>query len=201
VASPWLFYVKEIVMGWFFSNASKSDLIKELISESAGADWTRTTIAHAVRGTVLWTVNQMSRLDGSETRLFIGCDLMQKSGEYWGHKPLCEEDGPYYYSCPLKYLDMVPVQNAEWREKVREYHARRTRRFSVGQRVAVIGCTVPWVRITGTNPLTGEYAGVHYNLKRSLLGEVLQDAEAPDGQFLTGSAKSSDRQEKAVMAV
>ena len=188
-------------MGWFFSNASKSDLIKELISESAGADWTRTTIAYAVRGSVLWTVNQMSRRDGSETRLFIACDLIQKSGEYWGHKPLCEEDGPYYYSCPLKYLDMVPVQNAEWREKVREYHARRTRRFSVGQRVAVIGCTVPWVRITGINPLTGEYDGVRYNLKRSLLGEVLQDAEAPAGQFLATPAKSSDRQENAVIAM
>ena len=73
--------------------------------------------------------------------------------------------------------------------------------IQVGQRVEVIGCTVPWVRITSTNPLTGEYAGVRYNLKRSLLGEVLQDAEAPDGQFLTGSAKSSDRQEKAVIAV
>lgn len=187
-------------MGWFFSqNDSKADLIKSLVSPSAGAEWTRTTIAHAVRGSVLWTVNQIS--DGSETRVFIGCDLMEKNGEYWGHKPLCEEDGPYYYSCPLKYLSMAPEQNAEWREKVRKYHNQRARRFSVGQRVAVIGCTIPWVRITGTNPLTGEYGGVHYNLKRSLLGEILQDAEAPDGQFLTGSAKSSDRQEKTVMAV
>jgi hypothetical protein len=186
-------------MGWYFSNASKSDLIKELTSESIGAEWTRTTIAHAVRGSVLWTINQMSHLNGQETRLFIGCDLMQKYGGYWGHKPLCEEDGPYYYSCPLKYLDMVPVQNADWRVKVREYHARRTRQFETGQRVEVIGCTVPWVRITSANPLTGEYAGVRYNLKRSLLGEVLQDAEVPDGQFLTGPAKSSDRQEKAVI--
>ncbi|MGK2927659.1 MAG: hypothetical protein ACSLE2_18755 [Lysobacterales bacterium] len=186
-------------MGWYFSNASKSDLIKELTSESIGAEWTRTTIAHAVRGSVLWTVNQVSRLNGQESRLFIGCDLLQKSGGYWGHKPLSEEDGPYYYSCPLKYLDMVPVQNADWRVKVREYHARRTRQFETGQRVEVIGCTVPWVRITSANPLTGEYAGVRYNLKRSLLGEVLQDAEVPDGQFLTGPAKSSDRQEKAVI--
>ena len=186
-------------MGWFFSNASKSDLIKELTSESAGADWKRTTIAHAVRGSVLWTVNQMSRLNGQETRLFIGCDLMQKSGGYWGHKPLCEEDGPYYYSCPLKYLDMVPVQNADWREKVREYHGRRTRQFAIGQWVAVIGCTIPWVRITGTSPLTGEYGGGNYNLKRSLLGDILQDAEAPDGHFLATPAKSSDWQENAVI--
>ena len=37
---------------------------------------------------------------------------------------------PYFYSCPLKYLDLVPIEqfggHAEWRELVRKYHARIT---------------------------------------------------------------------------
>jgi len=166
-------------MGWYYSHhATKGDLIAELISESVGPEWTRKTIANSVRGAVLWTVNQMSNSTTGETRLFIGCDLLEKNGE-WGHKPMCEDDGPYYFSCPLKYLDMVPERNAEWRQKVREHHARRGRRFSVGQQVALIGCTIPWVRITSANPLQGEYQGTRYRLNRGVLGEVMQE---PDGQ-------------------
>jgi hypothetical protein len=32
---------------------------------------------------------------------------------------------PYYYSCPLRYLDMAPVQSFEWRERVHRFHAGR----------------------------------------------------------------------------
>jgi hypothetical protein len=39
---------------------------------------------------------------------------------------------PYYFSCPLKYLEMVPLEqyggNAEWRKGVQEYHAEKRRR-------------------------------------------------------------------------
>ena len=32
---------------------------------------------------------------------------------------------PYYYTCPLSYLDLAPEQSADWRAGVRAYHARR----------------------------------------------------------------------------
>ena len=36
--------------------------------------------------------------------------------------------GPCYYSCPLKYLGIVPLEefggNAGWREQVIDYHRR-----------------------------------------------------------------------------
>ena len=95
------------------------------------------------------------------------------------------------YSCPLKYLDMVPERNAEWRQKVREHHARRGRRFSVGQQVALIGCTIPWVRIISTNPLQGEYQGTRYRLNRAVLGEVMQE---PDGQDMAIHYKPTTQQ-------
>ena len=35
---------------------------------------------------------------------------------------------PYFYSCPLSYLEMVPIEhfggNEEWRVGVRSYHQR-----------------------------------------------------------------------------
>lgn len=70
--------------------------------------------------------------DGAETQpteRWIGCDLMRHQKDYgWGYKDLDEICGPYYYSCPLKYLDLVPIEtyggNDEWRENVRQYHAR-----------------------------------------------------------------------------
>ena len=108
---------------------------------------------------------------------------------------MCEGDGPYYYSCPLKYLSMVPEQNAEWRRIVREHHARRTRRFSVGQQVELVGCTIPWVRITSTNPLQGEYQGTRYRIARGILGEIMQEPEqAPDGQNLAAYCKPMNDQ-------
>ena len=183
-------------MGWYYSHhATKEELINELVSESVGPEWTRKVIAKSVRGSVLWTVNQMSNSTTGENRLFIGCDLLEKSGPWWGHKPMCEGDGPYYYSCPLKYLSMVPEQNAEWRRIVREHHARRTRRFSVGQQVELIGCTIPWVRITSANPLQGEYQGMRYRLNRGILGEIMQEPEqAPDGQNLAAYCKPMNDQ-------
>ena len=185
-------------MGWSFRKCSMQELIQSRLGYDC-IDYKRTVIAHALRGSVLWTVNQLTHRETGATDVFIGCDLLRKDGEWCGYKDMEESVEPGYYSCPMKFLSMAPERNPAWREGVREYHRRRARRFSVGQRVEVIGCTIPWVRITGTSPLTGEYGGVNYNLKRSLLGDILQDAEAPGGQFLTGSAKSSGRQENAVI--
>ena len=50
---------------------------------------------------------------------------LERSGGQWGYKPLDESMHPYYYSCPLSYLDLAPEQSAEWRAGVRAYHARR----------------------------------------------------------------------------
>jgi hypothetical protein len=47
----------------------------------------------------------------------------------WGYKDMDESMGPYEYDCPLALLDKLgPPPNewaANWREKVRAFHARR----------------------------------------------------------------------------
>lgn len=129
-------------MGWLFrSGYSKKDLIEE-----RAKDWERTTdtmtvktkcLAHCYRGGafsgVLWSVWQRTFERNNEqaqpTERWIVCDLLRYQKDYgWGYKDLDESMHPYYYSCPLGYLDLVPIDqysgNAEWREGVKAHHAR-----------------------------------------------------------------------------
>lgn len=119
-------------MGWYFSRQSRAQLIQELIQPQEGERAHYEVIAHALRGNVLWSVVRVTaKHDGifglsiGESTSFIRCDLLQGSGDEWGHKPLEESMHPYYYSCPLRYLDMAPEQCRDWREGVRAYHASR----------------------------------------------------------------------------
>jgi hypothetical protein len=130
-------------MGWLFKSGYSR---KELI-EDRTKDWERTTdgmtvtttrLAHCYRGGsfagVLWTVWERTfTKDGVEaqpTERWIGCDLMRHQKDYgWGYKDMEESMGPYYYSCPQKYLNLVPIEqyggNEEWRANVQRYHARQ----------------------------------------------------------------------------
>ncbi len=120
-------------MGWFFSRQSRHDLIQELISPCDNEQLRAEVIAHTLRGNVLWSVVRIlaksadfkSGISIGESYCYIRCDLLHRSGDQWGYKPLDESMHPYYYTCPLSYLDMAPEQSKEWREGVRTYHARR----------------------------------------------------------------------------
>lgn len=120
-------------MGWYFSPQSRSELIAELIAPQVTERASVKVIAHALRGNVLWSVAEVTaRAEGVHRDLapgqslrYIRCDLLERSGNQWGYKPLDESMHPYYYSCPLSYLDLAPEQSADWRAGVRAYHARR----------------------------------------------------------------------------
>jgi hypothetical protein len=83
---------------------------------------------------VLWAVWERTfTKDGQTaqpTERWIICDLLRHQKDYgWGYKDMEESMHPYYYSCPLGYLEMVPIDqyggHAEWRECVRHYHAQQ----------------------------------------------------------------------------
>ena len=120
-------------MGWFFSPQSRSELIAELVEPQETERASAKVIAHTLRGNVLWSVVEVTaKVEGVSPNLapgqslrYIRCDLLQRSGGQWGYKGMDESVHPYYYTCPLSYLDMAPVQSSEWREGVRAYHARR----------------------------------------------------------------------------
>lgn len=131
-------------MGWLFkAGYSRKDLIADRTK-----DWGRTNpdgtviqttcLASCYRGGVfsgvLWTVWERTfTKEGQQvepTQRWIGCDLLRSQKDYgWGYKDMEESMHPYFYSCPLSYLDLVPLEqyggNTEWRELVRSYHARQ----------------------------------------------------------------------------
>lgn len=141
-------------MGWLFKPGSTR---RELVEERT-QDWQRasnqmlvksTCLAHCFRGGrfsgVLWSVWEQTFTEGGQEvdpkRRWIQCDLLQfsKSSDGWGYKDMEESMHPYFYSCPLGYLKMVPIEqfrgNEDWRNGVRSYHQRlRQKRKNVGQR-------------------------------------------------------------------
>jgi hypothetical protein len=131
-------------MGWLFPHgASRRSLIEERTKaweRQVGEMLVRTEcLKHCFRGGrfrgVLWTVWRRTYVVGqNEVRpeeRWIGCDLLQYSreDEGYGYKDMEESMHPYYYSCPLSYLDLVPIDkyggNQEWREQVIEHHRRQ----------------------------------------------------------------------------
>ncbi|MGY6272930.1 hypothetical protein ACXIUT_24915 [Achromobacter denitrificans] len=118
-------------MGWYFSHQSRSQVIAKLIEPLETELASVKVIAHTLHGNVLWSVTEVTaKVEGVHPDLapgqslrYIRCDLLERSGGEWGYKPLEESMHPYYYSCPLSYLDMAPEQSEAWRAGVRTYHA------------------------------------------------------------------------------
>lgn len=163
-------------MGWLFIyGATKRDLIVKLTSPEENATRRWEPLAHSLRGNVLWAVVELTDKTDQSRKRFIACYLLRSSrSDGWGYKEMEESMGPNYYSCPLKYLEMVPEANAAWREAVREHHHQRNRKVSVGQRIGLINASIPWVVVTSIKPLLGIYNGQCYRVPRRMIGDVIQ---------------------------
>jgi len=117
-------------MGWtFFTGMTRQSLVQKLIApkvyESQGGSCREETLAHFLtreRDTdVLWAVQCFFRnLQPPKTILI--CFLLEGSPGGWGYKDLSEGEHPYYYTCPLKYLELAPETCSEWRAEVRARH-------------------------------------------------------------------------------
>lgn len=131
-------------MGWLFTpGQTRKELVARRTtgwnhSTPEGVTLKSTCLKHCYRGGafsgVLWTIWERTfEKDGAAVQpaqRWIGCDLLRfYREEGWGYKDMAEEMGPYVYSCPLGYLTIVPVADADWRYGVRAYHERiRTKR-------------------------------------------------------------------------
>lgn len=175
-------------MGWLFGWDTKKDLIKHRVKRErskTGTTWT--CLAHCYRGNrfsgVLWSVWARRSNDGDEVR-YIACDLLrcvpQKEDSgcgWWGYKDMEEVAHPYYYSCPISYLDMAPVACPEWREKVREYHQKHYRSLEKGATYklapgfSIGGDGRAEVTIVSLRPLRATSNGYPIRVKRKHLAE------------------------------
>lgn len=129
-------------MGWTYPhNVNRQQLIAQRVD-----GWERDTgemlvnstcLKHCYRGGVfsgvLWSVWERTfTKDDKEvqpTERWIQCDLLRCDRGEWGYKEMEESMHPYFYSCPLGYLDLVPIDkfggNEEWRELVIQHHRRQ----------------------------------------------------------------------------
>ena len=133
-------------MGWLFrAGSTRRELIAERTKDwdkdgPEGTTVTTACLAHCYRGNVysgvLWAVWERTLTKDGQVKpveRWITCDLLRYQRDYgWGYKDMDESMHPYYYSCPLGYLEKVPIDqyggNAEWRESVQDNHARQKER-------------------------------------------------------------------------
>lgn len=162
-------------MGWDFTqNASKSDIVHQLTKNWENELYSCTCLRHSLVGSVLWSVWDRKNKSTNQTERYINCDLIQKQKDFgYGYKGMSESMHPYYYSCPLSYLNMTPVASQEWRDKVREYHNKKTRKLNIGTIYQLINRTIPNIKILNLKPLIGEFQGRHYKVSKSYLGDEI----------------------------
>lgn len=110
-------------MGWDSQKAATPDSIRAALVETrtwdAGesGEGTVTSLASHEHGTIFWQVIEYTYTKGDPTR-HIRCTIIEGNS----HKVLTAEMHPYYYSCPLEFLDRVPVESEKWRAGVHEWH-------------------------------------------------------------------------------
>ena len=107
-------------MGWTFSRQwdTKEKMVEYLQKGYENA--TEFRLTYEKDQWVLWTVLNY------KGDLLIVCDLIEPSANGWGHKTMDEGMGPYYYSCPARFLELTdssPYVNHQWRMDVLKYHA------------------------------------------------------------------------------
>jgi len=180
-------------MGWLFSQRweTKADLVRHLTGPGYNGEHSR-CLRHALRGNVLWTVHER-RADDGTARRFVGCFLLGRQADAgWGYKDMDESMGPYYYTCPLGYFDEVPCPDErarQWRERVRERHARIRAVVPVVGHLAEVGDR--HMHITSVRPLRATFGGVTYRLPRRYIRRVVSPAER-DAELAAKAAAAAE---------
>lgn len=183
-------------MGWLYTpGQTRSALIERLTRPQSNDIANNTTIAYCVRGNVLWSIRETTFHHGRHGYLpgfpirYIGCDLMASHrGFGWGYKDLDERSHPFYYHCPLSYLDRVPETNPDWRAAVREWHARVNRELNIGEVWQLRpGFAISAVEIMSLRPLRarGLADGVRYRIKQRFLERLIDDCSGLDANNVT----------------
>ena len=164
-------------MGWTFPHdASRRDVIDELTRDQSSEGKVFRTLRKCFRGNTMYALHESGK--EGETRKWLAVYLLQRSQGTWGYKDMDESMGPYYFDCPVSYLDQADEPTSDtarkWRTDVRERAAARAaKKPRKGETWTLVGCRIPSVKITSLRPLRGTAQGSVYRIKRALLGEKI----------------------------
>jgi hypothetical protein len=105
-----------------FINRDKEYVVNNIISRSG--TWLdggyTVCLDHVLKDDILWTVIAKYNASDEETQRWISCYVLESTPSGFGYRDYGEEENPYHYDCPVRFFDMVPVGNEEWRKFVRE---------------------------------------------------------------------------------
>lgn len=181
-------------MGWTFPyGATRRQVIDELTREqtNAAGGYFR-TLRKCLRGNTMYALHETGPKPDGSSQKWIGVYLLQRDARdgTWGYKDMDESMHPYYYNCPVSYLneaDEATTKGAkEWRAEVRrQAEERKKQNAKKPKKGEVWSCrgrnckkirilNVQGRRIEALN-LTG---GGMYRIPKKLLGERLESAPA-----------------------
>jgi hypothetical protein len=112
-------------MGWTYSREWENkedvvDYLKDCYNDGIVHSETYEEGQH-----ILWTILCIKDNLADNSKYLIVCDLISPSQYGWGHKTIDEMMGPFYYSCPIHFLNLTEkseYKNKGWRKNVVEYH-------------------------------------------------------------------------------
>jgi hypothetical protein len=111
----------------------------------------------------------------SETPPYIVCFLLTRDETgAWGYQELREATGTPL-NCPLELLDVAPLKNRVWRQRVVQFHANHSKKPAVGDIWSLKRSRIPHITVTQVAPqLKGHYAGELHTIKHSQLAQRLR---------------------------
>ena len=168
-------------MGWLYGWRERRDLVNHVTTGSPRKfypkdEWTKRAgfytsecVARFCSGNDVWAVfknvieyaeTETSPVTETKEHTYIVLFMVRGGRGNWGYKDVTESMGPLSYSCPLKFLDMVPQSESEyaagWREKVRAYWAKKNIKLTLGARVILReSCKPNRLTVTSVKPLMG----------------------------------------------
>lgn len=110
-------------MGWDFSaEHNKRVFVQDMLQDTG----MYRVVAHRLIGNHLWVITEYKETGEKSIYLYL---LSYRRDSGWGSKRIHESAHPYYYDCPLSFLDKVDPSEyedtVEWRQKVREFHQKK----------------------------------------------------------------------------
>jgi len=147
-------------MGWTSGYHSRKELVDYVTAHQENQVSTFDCIAKKFVGNHLWCVFERTAKPAptDKERYIILFDIQRWGEGNWAYKDIQESMGPFQHSCPLSFLDMVPEPPRpagyhDWRQGVRDYHARRNQKLTVGQTVKLTNGEE--YKVTSLRPLLG----------------------------------------------